>query len=84
MRYDRFTLERSRAKWAVFGWSVYPRYCALEGKPMKVCVDAYDLLDEARAAYPAAVIAEEWRDFTPPAPEEEEPAALWPYPASAG
>jgi hypothetical protein len=84
VRYDRFTLERSRAKWAVFGWSVHPRFSPLEGKPMKVWIDAFDTFAEAGAAYPSAVIDEEWRDFRLPAPDAEEPAAPWPYPASAG
>ena len=83
MRYDRVTLERSRARWAVFGWSVYPRFSPLEGKPMKVLIDAYDTRAEAEAAHPAALIDDDWRDYTP-APEEEEPTALRPYPASAG
>jgi hypothetical protein len=57
--YNRFTVECSRGRWAVFGWGIYPRSSPLEGKSMKVCVEAFDTPEEAIAAFPQALLDEE-------------------------
>lgn len=57
---NHHTIELYTYKWRVFRWDSHPPGSAGAGRAIKVCVEAYESLGEAQAAFPDAIVNEAW------------------------